>query len=61
MTEGAQGRERVKCVDVTYLDKYGEIATVRKRLRIEGKPWLVWRRGNKVDPVRPSPSRGCEK
>ena len=48
ITEGVLGTERMKCVDIPYLDEYGEIIAVRKRLRLEGTPRLVWRRGDKV-------------
>ena len=48
--EGVSGVERIKCVDIPYLDGNGEVAAVRKRLRLEGKPKMTWRKGDRVLP-----------
>jgi hypothetical protein len=43
-----EGRERVECVDIPYLDTAGQEVAVRKRLRLAGEPRFKWRRGDKL-------------
>ena len=50
ITDGVSGTTRIPCVDIPYLDQHGEVASVRKRLRLEGSLRFVWRRGDKVLP-----------
>ena len=46
--EGVNGTERIKCVDMPYMNDGGEITAVRKRLRLTGKPRFIWRRNDKA-------------
>jgi len=50
ITEGVSGVERMKCVDIPYLNEQGEVLAIRKRLRLVGKPRFIWRRGDKPAP-----------
>ena len=50
MSEGVNGAERIKCVDIPYLDARSETVSVRKRLSLNGSRRFVWRRGDKAIP-----------
>ena len=50
VSEGVAGVERTRCVDIAYTDEDGELRGVRKRLRLNGEPRMVWRRGDHVLP-----------
>lgn len=52
VTDGWAGyaSNRKSCVDISYVNAYGEVKAVRKRLRLDGEPRFKWRRGDKPLP-----------
>jgi hypothetical protein len=50
VSDGINGIQRSRCVDIPYGDEDGEVVAVHKRLRIHGEPRFVWRRGDKAKP-----------
>ena len=47
VSDGVSGVGRVPCVDIPYTNETGEVVAVRKRLRMEGSPRFIWRRGDR--------------
>ena len=48
VTDGmsGSGKNRVRCVDISYPDQKGEVSAVHKRLSLEGASRFIWRRGD---------------